>query len=258
MPARLRDRLPAVLAQRVNRRTLRNPGADLTRLPVGFDLRSISIAEGVRAALACATVILLYQWVPWPPLLYMALAANLACFSDAGGPLRPRLIALSIFSVLGGLIWASFGLLRPLGLPVVVPLACLLIFCTSFARVWGVAAMAAGNVLTVVLVLALDQPLGLDQAVLIALMFMAGGAWAALLALVTWRLDPYRLVRVAVADVWRLLAALSEDIRALALRPEVSVAEWEAHGRAHRRPVRQAIEDARTVVMEQIRRRGSL
>ena len=258
MPARLRDRLPAVLAQRVNRRTLRNPGADLTRLPVGFDLRSISIAEGVRAALACASVILLYQWVPWPPLLYMALAANLACFSDAGGPLRPRLIALSIFSVLGGLIWASFGLLRPLGLPVVVPLACLLIFCTSFARVWGVAAMAAGNVLTVVLVLALDQPLGLDQAVLIALMFMAGGAWAALLALVTWRLDPYRLVRVAVADVWRLLAALSEDIRALALRPEVSVAEWEAHGRAHRRPVRQAIEDARTVVMEQIRRRGSL
>ncbi|MFO1156966.1 MAG: FUSC family protein [Rhodospirillales bacterium] len=258
MPARLRDKLPAALAQRVNRRTLRNPGADLTRLPVGFDLRSISIAEGVRAALACAAVILLYEWVRWPPLLYMALAANLACFSDAGGPLRPRLLALSIFSVLGGLIWAGFGLLRPLGLPVVVPLACLLIFCTSFARVWGVAAMAAGNVLTVVLVLALDQPLGFDQAVLVAAMFVAGGAWAALLALVTWWLDPYRLVRIAVADVWRLLAALSEDIRALAQRPEVSVAEWEAHGRAHRRPVRQAIEDARTVVMAQIRRRGSL
>lgn len=258
MPGRLRDRLPAALAQSVNRRTVRNPGADLARLPVGFDLRSISVAEGVRAALACAAVILLYEWVRWPPLLYMALAANLACFSDAGGPLRPRLLALSIFSVLGGLIWASFGLLRPLGLPVVVPLACLLIFCTSFVRVWGVAAMAAGNVLTVVLVLALDQPLGLDQAVLIALMFMAGGAWAALLALVTWRLDPYRLVRIAVADVWRLLAALCEDIRSLSQRPEVSVAEWEAHGRAHRRPVRQAIEDARAVVMEQIRRRGSL
>lgn len=132
MPARLRDRLPAVLAQRLNRRTLRNPGAEiLPRLPVGFDLRSISIAEGVRAALACAAVILLYQWLRWPPLLYMALAANLACFSDAGGPLRPRLIALAVFSVLGGLIWASFGLLRPLGLPVVVPLACLVIFCTA-------------------------------------------------------------------------------------------------------------------------------
>ncbi|MBL8667636.1 MAG: hypothetical protein JNM48_09265, partial [Rhodospirillales bacterium] len=156
MPARLRDRLPAALAQSVNRRTLRNPGADLARLPVGFDLRSISVAEGVRAALACAAVILLHEWVRWPPLLYMALAANLACFSDAGGPLRPRLIALAIFSILGGLIWATFGLLRPLGLPVVVPLACLLIFCTGFARVWGVAAMAAGNVLTVVLVFALD------------------------------------------------------------------------------------------------------
>lgn len=258
MPAHRRDSLPRVLAQRLNRGTLRNPGADLARLQVGLDLRSISVAEGIRAALACAAVILLYEWLRWPPLLYMALAANLACFSDAGGPLRPRMIALTVFSVLGGLIWASFGLLRPLGLPVVVPLACLAIFCTSFARVWGVPALAAGNVLTVVLVLALDQPLDVDQALLVAAMFMAGGAWAALLALITWRLDPYRLARVAVADVWWLLAALSEDIRTLAQRPEVPVVEWEAHGRAHRRPVRQAIEEARAVVMDQIRMRGSL
>ena len=61
-----------------------------------------------------------------------------------------------------------------------------------------------------------------------------------------------------MAEVWRLLAALSDDIRSLAQRPDVSVAEWEAHGRAHRRPVRQAIEDARTVVMDLMRMRGSM
>ena len=41
------------------RATERNPGADLSRLPMGFDIRAIRVAEGVRAALACAVVILL-------------------------------------------------------------------------------------------------------------------------------------------------------------------------------------------------------
>jgi hypothetical protein len=111
----------------------------------------------------------------------MALAANLTCFSDVGGPLRPRLIGLLTFSVLGGLIWSIFALLRQVGLPVVVPLACLVIFCTSFARIWGLSAQAVGNVLTVALVFALDQPLDLEHAGVAGGMFMAGGAWATLL-----------------------------------------------------------------------------
>ena len=256
--ARLRDKTGLLLPPRLKRGTPRNPGADLSLLPVGFDLRGISMAEGVRAALACAAVILLYEWLRWPPLLYMALAANLTCFSDVGGPLRPRLISLIAFTVLGGLIWSSFGLLRPVGLPVVVPLACLVIFCTGFARIWGLPAMAIGNVLTVVLVFSLDQPLDLENAVLVAAMFMAGGAWATLLALVVWRLDPYRLAHGAVAEVWRLLAALAADIQGLARRADVSPAEWEAHPRAHWRPAREAIEEARRIVMDLIRMRGSM
>lgn len=247
------DLLPAL-----PRGTVRNPGADLARLPVGLDLRAISVAEGIRAALACATIILIETWVDWPPLVYMALAANLACFSDAGGPLRPRLAALVAFTVLGALIWCTFGLLRPTGLTVVVPVACLVIFCTSFARVWGTSALAVGNVLTVALAFALDRPLDVGEAAVVGAMFIAGGAWATVLALFIWRLDPYTPARASVAEVWRLLAVLTRDLSALLRRDYVSPTDWESHARAHRRAVREAIEQARIVVGDLARLRGSL
>lgn len=238
--------------------TLRNPGADLTRLPVGLDLGGISIAEGMRAALACAVVILLNEWVNWPPLVYMALAANLACFCDVGGPMRPRLAALLSFTVLGALIWSGFGLLRPLGLPVVVPLACAAIFCNGFARVWGLPAQAVGNILTVVLVFALDTALSLRQALLVGSMFVAGGIWSTLLTMIIWRLHPFQPARDAVAEVWRQLALLAADMRERVRRDRVGAADWDAHARAHRRAVREAIEQARTIVMDLVRTRGAV
>jgi uncharacterized membrane protein YccC len=238
--------------------TLRNPGADLSRLPVGFDLRAISVAEGVRAALATAVVILANEWLRWPPLVYMALAANLTCFCDVGGPIRPRLVALLAFTALGALIWSGFGLLRPLGLPLVVPLACLVIFANSLIRVWGLGAQAVGNVLTVVLVLALDRPLGAAEAGMVAAMFLAGGLWATLLTMVVWRLHPYRPARVEVAEVWRLLVEAVRDMRGLLRWPNAGTADWDGYARAHRRAIRETIEQARMTVMELARMRGPL
>ncbi len=97
------------------RGSLARPGADLRRLPTGLDLRNVRLVEGVRAAFAFGVVILINIWVQWPPLLTMALAANLACFCDTGGPMRVRLRVLTAFSLLGGLLWAGVGLLQPWG-----------------------------------------------------------------------------------------------------------------------------------------------
>ncbi|SEC75875.1 Uncharacterized membrane protein YccC [Rhizobiales bacterium GAS188] len=240
------------------RGTLRNPGADLARLPIGLDLRAISIVEGLRAAIACGAVILVNEWVQWPPLFFMALAANLTCFCDVGGPIRQRLFILLAFTLIGALAWCGFGLLRPAGLAVVVPLACAAIFCCSFARVWGVPATAVGNVLVVAIVLSLDEPLSLGGAAVIGAMFIAGGLWAILLALLLWRLHPYQPARAAVANVWRLLAALAGDLRSLAVSKRTPAADWDAHARSHRRAVREAVERARDVVMELVRGRGAL
>lgn len=237
------------------RGSLGNPGADLTRLPIGLDPRGLSLVEGVRAAFAFGIVILLNEWVAWPPLLTMAFAANLACFADTGGPMRSRLVVLSIFSVLGSVIWALFGLIQPAGPWCVVPIASMVIFCCTYARIWGVQAQAAGNVLVLVLCIALDRPLSGIQALEVAGMFLAGGLWATLLALVLWRLHPYRPTHRAVAEVWRRLARLSGDLEALAIADDTQLRAFDAHARAHRRGVREAIEQARTLIVDLARSR---
>ncbi|HEY8013431.1 MAG TPA: FUSC family protein, partial [Dongiaceae bacterium] len=73
------------------------------------DLHAISVAEGIRAAVACGVLIFVNEWLLWPPLVYAALAANLTCFCDLGGPIRPRMAALLSFSILGGVMWGVFG-----------------------------------------------------------------------------------------------------------------------------------------------------
>lgn len=237
------------------RGSLGNPGADLTRLPIGFDPRGLSLVEGVRAAFAFGIIILLNEWVAWPPLLTMAFAANLACFADAGGPMRSRLVVLSLFSVIGSLLWGVFGFIQPAGPLWVVPIASVVIFCCTYARVWGVQAQAAGNVLVLVLCIALDRPLTGTQALAVSAMFLAGGLWATLLALVLWRLHPYRPTHRAVAEVWRRLARLCGDLEALAKADDPHLRAFDAHARAHRRGVREAIEQARTLIVDLARSR---
>jgi hypothetical protein len=95
----------------------------LARLPVTVTLRAVSIAEGIRAALTCGVTILLDQWLQRSPLAMAALAANLTCFCDVGGPIRNRSAALLSFTFIGAAIWGVFGLLRGFGLPVVLLLA---------------------------------------------------------------------------------------------------------------------------------------
>ena len=228
------------------------PTEDLSRLPIALDLRAISLAEGVRAALSTAAIVALNGWLQQPALMLSALAALFTCFCDPGGPVRRRVPALFSFAVLGAAVHAGFGLARGLGIAA-IPLAAFGVFCNGFARIYGQPAMLVGNLLTVVLVLALDRPLpDLGAAAEDAGAFLAGSLWAVLLTLVIWRLHPYRPARRAVALVYRALADMAADMR----RRGGEAAAWEAHARAHRRRVRDSLEAARTVVQDTLRARG--
>ncbi len=231
------------------------PEANLARLPIAIDLRAISLAEGLRAALSIAFIVAAVQWLQWPVLLEAALGALLTCLCDSGGPIGKRLLPLLTFTVLGALLTAGFGLLRGAGLAVAVPLACLGIFALSFARVWGQAPMQVGNLLVVVLVLALDEPRGQGEALLLSAMFAAGSLWAVLLTMVIWRIHPFRPARRAVSDAYRSAARLVADLRTL-VEADADPALWDAHARGHRRAVRDTIERARTAVQDTLRVRG--
>jgi uncharacterized membrane protein YccC len=238
--------------------TAQNPGPDLTRLPLGLELRGVSLAEGIRAALACAAILVVNEWLGSYALVIAALAAQMTCFADVGGSVRRRIPWLLAFTFLGAATWAGFGLLRGLELWIILPITGVFIFSASMMRVWGLAAQTVGNVSSVVAALALDRALSVPQALTIAGAFAAGGLWAAFLTLVIWRIQPDAPARREVADTWRLLAVLVADIRDLVERQNTTSADWEGHARAHRRAMRDSIERARTIVSDMVRSRGPL
>jgi uncharacterized membrane protein YccC len=221
-----------------------------------FDLRAISLVEGVRAGLAAAVPVAASAWLHQPSLALAALGALLTCVGDPAGPMRRRLPVLFIFIAAGGLLLGAFGLLRQAGVLATVLAAAPCLFICTYLRVWGQALQALGNLLSVVLLLGTDNALSLHQALTSALIFMAGGAWALLLTLVIWRIHPYGPVRRAVGDAWSELARLTASMHILAAT-EHPQAAWEAAARRGRAAVRDAIERARSVLMDTLAARGA-
>ena len=247
-------------SQASRRGTLRAPGADLRKLPVALDLSGISVAEGLRAAVASGAVLVLNIWVQSPALLFIAFAANLACFCDVGGALRDRVPSLLFFTVAAAALWSGLGLLHGFGLPLLLPATGLIVFCNAMARVWGVRAMAVGNVLTVVLALAVDRALPPAEAGMLFVAFLVGGAWAVLLTVGIWRINPERAGSRMVAVNWRRLALFARELGDVLRLPGEAggqgLAEFEAHARAHRRALRDALEETRAVLLATARPSG--
>ena len=218
--------------------------------------RAVSFQEGVRAALAIAVVLTLGEALHFPPLLQASVGALFVCMGDIGGPIRARVPALASLAVLGGIVSALFGILRGISPSLSVAAVCIAIFFFSFARVYGPRKMAIGNLLIVVAVLALDRPLTPLQGLWAGLEFTAGAAWALLLTMVIWRVHPYRPAREAVGTVYRTLGeeadALRRVLTTVAAGGDVLPAEWDAHSARHRRSVREALEEARSVLLQTV------
>ncbi len=239
------------------RGTTLHPGADPTRLATGLNLRAISVIEGARAGLAAAVPVAASIWLSRPELTLAALGALLTCIVDPAGPMRRRLPLLAGFILTACLLLGGFGLVRQLGIVPTVALAAPLLMATAYLRVWGQPAGALGNLLAVVLLLGTDAPLRWRDALEVSATFAAGGAWALLLTIAIWRIHPYGPARRAVADVWAALADLTAMTRRLCEAPTYQGSGWDAHARAGRGTVRQAIERARTVLMDTMDARGS-
>jgi len=236
----------------------RHPNAELSALSLEIDLGAISLAEGLRAALATATLIAINQWLHRPILDVVAIGALFSCLCDAGGPMGRRLATILSFLTLGSLLFILFGVARAEAPWIVLPAACLFLFAHAMARSWGQSAMQVGNMLSVVMIFAIDIPQHWLAALSTGAAFAIGGLWALTLTLILWPLKPYQPARRAVAAVYRQLALLAEDMKSLAeADPETAPSTaWDDHATAHRRSVRDGIELARDVVDQIVRTRG--
>ena len=227
---------------------LRRPNAELSALSLEIDLGAISLAEGLRAALATATLIAINQWLHQPLLDVVAIGALFSCLCDVGGPMGRRLATILSFVAGGSLLFVLFGVARAEAPWVVLPAACVMLFANAMARSWGQNSMQVGNMLSVVLIFAIDLPQSWAPALLTGGAFAAGGLWALVLTLILWPLKPYQPARRAVAGVYRQVAAMADDMKSVAETDTAPPGVWDDHATAHRRTVRDAIELARGVV----------
>lgn len=221
-----------------------------------LNMRGFSLSEGLRAFCAVALPLLLGQLFNVPQLGLAALGALLTCYADPGGPVARRAPAVICFALAGGTFYGLFGWLGAQSAGLAAALAAFVIFCTSFARIFGQSAMQVSNLVSVAVVLALGTPephmLG---AVLHGANFWAGAAWAAFLTLVIWQTHPYAASRRALAEATRRLTGLSQELLAFAAKAQAQVVLPD-NVLEFRGQVREAIEVARGVAYETFRRRG--
>ena len=139
----------------------------------------------------------------------------------------------------------------------VIPVACAGVFCAGFARVLGQPAMQVGNLLTVVLVLALTRSIGsAREAATLAETFLGGSLWAGLLTLVIWRLQPYAPAPPRGCRRLHGTGPAGAGCALVPRHPDPHETIWDHHASAHRRTVRAAIERARAAVLATVRAHG--
>jgi uncharacterized membrane protein YccC len=208
-------------------------------------------AAGVRAAIAIVVPIIADQLLHLGGGTWMGLAGLNSAFTDRGGPYRTRAATVAALAVASAAAVAVATLVS--GRPALaVPVALVVAFAGSIARVWGDAATSVGvtALLTFVIALAVP-PVHESEALRRALFVLVGGGWYMLLALVFWPLRPYRPVRRAVAACYRALSEYADDVGARARTGDAQDA-WEARG--HVLAIRQALDRARTELV--VSRRG--
>lgn len=234
----------------------RKPNAELSALSLEIDLGALSLAEGLRAAFGVALLVALNQILHWPLMRVVLLGTLFAALADIGGPMRRRMITIVYFSAIGALQLMLFSSLHFYAAWAVLPLALALLFSHAMLRIWGQNAQQVGNMLSVVMIFAIDVAGNWHHGLMLGTAFALGGLWALVLTLLVWRLHPYAPARRAVGAAYRQLAALADDLKSLLAATSIPPSAWDDHARAHRRAVRDAIELARDHVHQIAGNRG--
>jgi len=205
-----------------------------------------ALGAGLRAALAVGVPMVIAATRHLPAATWVGLAALFVTLVDRGGPYRARALAMGTMTLLG----AAMGLVSALHPPAWGAVLLTLVWVTAcgFARSYGDTPGLMGVVLANYTVVSLALPAAsLAAALTRSGLFILGGAWAMLLALLLWPLRPYRPARSAISRCYRLLSERAEEVSSWPLEGPlppttlVDSVDWESRAR-------QCLEDARSVL----------
>lgn len=213
-----------------------------------------TIGAGLRAALAVGVPTAVAAALHLPAATWVGLAGLFVALVDRGGPYLDRARAMGAMTVLGALA----GLISAAHLPgwaaVVFTLSC--VTACGFARSYGDTPGFIGVVLANYAVVSLFLPAhSFTEALTRSGLFVVGGLWAMMLALLLWPLRPYRPARRAISFCYEVLAERADEVGRWPLEGPVAAAlavpavPWEPR-------IRQSLETAGSILA--VTRRGRI
>ncbi len=182
----------------------------------------IALYGAIRGTLAAAVPFLLLRQTGHPvEALFSAIAVLNVSIADSGGPYRQRLavmsgVALIVPVVLFAGMQAQSVWWLAVGLTFVVSLL------GGMARLYGGAGTAVGLISGIVFLVGIEIPADLTQSLVFAFSYFAGAAWTVLIALLVWRLRPYRRARYELGEGFSQLAVILEGVRKQARAADAS------------------------------------
>ncbi|MCY1016410.1 FUSC family protein [Pyxidicoccus sp. MSG2] len=205
-----------------------------------------AIGAGLRAALAVGVPMAVAATLHLPAATWVGLAGLFVTLVDRGGPYRDRALAMGAMTLLG----AGVGLVSAAHPPAWAAVALTLGWVTAcgFARSYGDTPGFLGVVLANYSVVSLSLPAhDFADALARSGLFLVGGVWAMLLALLLWPLRPYRPARLSIARCYDVLAERADEVGRWPLEGPAASAftvpavPWEPR-------IRQALETASSVL----------
>jgi uncharacterized membrane protein YccC len=209
-------------------------------------LRKLHWTRGLRAGVAVAAAMVVCHLLG-RPMGWAALGGFETILVDNGGPYRSRLTTMMTVLV-GGAVAGVVGALVPGALWAAVAVTAVFCFAVTFARVISQPMVSTSVIVLVIYFAGLGGSAHTWKGALgNAAAYLLGGAWAAVLSLGLWPLDPFRPARQAVAECYAMLAEFTAGVKTAAPRGEAREAQ-RARIHALQRAMRLKMEAARTAV----------
>lgn len=185
----------------------------------GSGTARILFSQALRGSIAAAVPFLVLRAMGHPGgALFTTIAALFLSVADAGGPYRERLTVMLIVTTVVPLTLFAGMHVRETWYVATV-LMFLIAMAGGMTRLLGPAGIPIGLMGGLGFVIGLYVPGGLVESLQYMGYFVAGAAWTILLALVVWRVRPYRRLRYQAGEAYSQIAATFRLLQEGVARP---------------------------------------
>jgi uncharacterized membrane protein YccC len=213
---------------------------------VSLSIEEASLSEGLRAACAATTMLLIGKFFHNPLFAWAAIGAFWTCLSDAAGSSRRRFASMVGFSLLSTVLGGLAACASSAGTIVAAITILILSSAAGLACIWTAAAYQVAILVATACVVMVDKPLhGVHDGSALLGIYFCGCLFATVLSFTIWRIHPFAPGRYATRLVYCRLTELARDTARLIGSDAIDDDEWSRQATDLRARTRMAIDATR-------------